>query len=412
MKKVPIIMCLWISVATIARAQNDWQDGYLIQMNGNTIHGFVDKRDSRSNSQKCYFKTSLDSEPEVFLPTDLYGYRFGNGKYYISKTVKDIDPDNPVFLEYIVKAEASLYHYRDSESHFFIEKDSMLYELVNTESDIEQNDAIYRTNNSEYIGVLTYLLRDADIGGAIQHTELNTKSLTKLANKYHNVVCSDEECIIYERKPDKAKLHLSVYGGVSFDRINFGDAVESNYGLSYLAGVKTDLEHIFNWLENLYISTGLEIQYRSNYSLHNMQADQTEYITYNNETYRLSNDDYSFTTESLDVEINTWLLKIPITFNYYLAKGNVKPYLGGGLLSMFTLSQNKDFIYQSFNGLYEQSIPTFHFGYMINAGAQYKINKKQSLFTELSFESTQTTQVNEILRFNHHAFIFKCGYRF
>lgn len=62
---------------------------------------------------------------------------------------------------------------------------------------------------------------------------------------------------------------------------------------------------------------------------------------------------------------------------------------------MITLSQNKDFIYETFYEIYEQSIPTFHLGYVINAGAQYAINNKHSLFTELSFESTKTSHVND-----------------
>lgn len=247
----------------------------------------MDKRDSRSNSQKCYFKTAIDIEPQAFSPNDLIGYRFSNGKYYTSKTVEEIDPDNPVFLEFIIKAEANIFHYKDNESHYFIEKDSMLYELVNTQTETEQNDAVYRTDKNEYLGVLSFLLRDADIGGSIQNTELNTKSLTKLANKYHNVVCSDKECIIYEWNPDKVKLHLSVYGGVSYNKINFGDAIESNYGISYIAGVKTDFEHLFNWLENLYISSGLEIQYRSNYTVQNVQDGNVEYVTYNNKVWML-----------------------------------------------------------------------------------------------------------------------------
>ncbi len=412
MRKTVIVLFLLTCTSLMLTAQNDWKTGFIIQNNGDTIQGYLDNRDSKSNAQKCYFKSNLEETTQEFSPSDLKGYRYIDGKFYISKTVKEIDPTQPVFLEFIIQAEASLYHFRDKESHYFIEKDSMLYPLVNTKSIKKENSVTYEKENNEYIGVLNYLLRDADISSDIQRSELTSKSLTHLANKYHHVVCSEKECIIYERKPNKVEWHVGVFGESAYSNLNFGNRLITDDRFAYAAGIKIDMDHVINWMENLFLSTGFELQQLSTYEF-STPPSSSDYkiIEYDGEKYYLSSSSTVYNgVESMEANINTLFAKIPVSINYYLNKGNFKPYIGAGVLTMFTLSQNDDFRYTFFYDEFGQSIPNFHMGFRLNAGLKIKVNNKSNLFTECTFEKTQTSNINQFYRFHTEGFSLKVGY--
>ena len=96
MKHILIFLILLISIESLA--QSNFNKGYIITTELDTIYGEIDNSDYYSNSQYCDFK-DLKNTVIRFFPDKIFGYRFIDGKYYVSKEING----NKLFLEYLIK---------------------------------------------------------------------------------------------------------------------------------------------------------------------------------------------------------------------------------------------------------------------------------------------------------------------
>ncbi len=106
---VLILDCIFFSVL----GQKNLKPGYVIDLKNDTLYGFIDNRGYIYNSEKCVFYGSLTSEPVIYLPGEIKGYRFPGSSFYISHSVLLGDTVKEVFLEYIVKGIISLYYLKE-----------------------------------------------------------------------------------------------------------------------------------------------------------------------------------------------------------------------------------------------------------------------------------------------------------
>ena len=83
-------------------AQHDFQKGFIITLKQDTLHGFIDNKNARNISKTCVFKSAEDAKPQKYAPEELRGFRFSNGKYFVSRKTEDADQINHLFLEYLV----------------------------------------------------------------------------------------------------------------------------------------------------------------------------------------------------------------------------------------------------------------------------------------------------------------------
>ena len=70
------------------RSYYDFKNGYIITANQDTIYGYVNNNSYYDNSQFCEFKTSKNDSVIKYTPKELFGYRFIDGKFYISKKLR------------------------------------------------------------------------------------------------------------------------------------------------------------------------------------------------------------------------------------------------------------------------------------------------------------------------------------
>jgi len=196
-----LFFVLFLVVAVMnCYSQNDWKSGYIIKNSGDTVFGLIDNRDSKINSLHCYFRKDGLSETTIFGPTDITGYRFNDGKFFISKEIQGEDSTRKMFLEFLIEGKVDVFHYQDDNSHYFIEKDGKLYELKNTSEIREINGTNYNIDKKEYLATMNFLMQDANIQPIIYGSKLDSKSLINVAKIYHERVCAEEKCIVYEKK--------------------------------------------------------------------------------------------------------------------------------------------------------------------------------------------------------------------
>lgn len=219
--QIHMISSKWLLAAFIlfsfsSYGQNDFREGYIISWDQDTTYGFIDYRGNRMNSERCFFKNTLDDTRSEYGPNDIKAYRFLDSRYYVSKKVETIDGSRIIFIEFLIDGIVDVYYYYDqSGEHYLIDSDGTLRPLKNEEKEVYQYYNTYKKESKEYVGMLKYAFNQSPvIMQKAELAQLNHNSLIKLANQYHTEVCADDACIIYEKKLPKFKLNFGPLVGL------------------------------------------------------------------------------------------------------------------------------------------------------------------------------------------------------
>lgn len=242
-----ILLIVFLFPIGLLYAQTDFRPGYVITNSNDTLYGEIDYRGDLLMGQVCKFRTNTHEIIE-YTPYDIAAYRFPNNKYFVSKEVAG----KKVFLEFLIKGQANIYYMRDETGdYYFIDKDNVpLIEIPYWEGirEIEGRRYFYATET--HLGILYQYMQDApDIHMQIkQMKKPEHKTLIKLAENYHNAVCTDgSSCIVFEKKQPFTKVAMDVVGGKMYYK---------NEGSSFIGGILLNF-----WMprvnENIYFRTGL-----------------------------------------------------------------------------------------------------------------------------------------------------------
>lgn len=200
-----LIFFVFLLSAGLLNAQTDFRPGYIVENSGDTIFGYIDYRGDLLMSSICRFKDT-DNTIKVFSPYEIMAYRFIDSKLFVSRKVNDKN----VFLEYLIKGKINIYFMRDaSGGHYYIDKENVeLTEIPYEERIIYLYEVPFNHKSSKHIGVLSYLMQDApEFKSRIESiTKPDHQNLIKLAEDYHNTVCKDEECVIYQKSVPLIKI--------------------------------------------------------------------------------------------------------------------------------------------------------------------------------------------------------------
>ena len=424
--KLSLISVLLFFCFLNGHAQRDFRPGFVINNRHDTIHGYLLYKAS-STSETCVFKKELAEKPVIYSPSDILAFRFSDGKYYVSREVTVETGKKLLFLEFLLKGKASIYYMRDGTDHYFIEKDGRIIELTEKEKIITTDWGQNYVKPDMYPGKLKSVLSDCpEIFPEIDRSNLNHSSLIRLARDYHARVCSTEECIVFQRRNVPVHVRVGLYGGFTMNRIQFGgrlttvqysggvakygNQLVSGFSPGATAGCRVEVENIFSSFEHASLLVDVALQQFSSYHL--TETGEYDMVTYNGHVYSLSRvSDYSHQT-SLDVNVKTLALKIPLQFGCTFLKGGVRPYVTAGVMNMFILSQNKDLIVHRFADKFGKSIPTYHVGFTGSAGAKFMIRDNHYFFVDMGYEYTITTNVWADWRFINNQFGLKAGFAF
>lgn len=246
-----IILLLAIFFSTgIINAQTDFRLGYIIKSTGDTINGEIDYRGDLLMSSVCKFK-DIDNTIIEYSSNDITAFRFTDSKYYVSREVNN----RRVFLEYLIKGKINIYYMRDDVGdHYYIDKEDVVLKEIPFEEGIKLVDdrqVFYET--TKHIGILNYYMQDAP--GFQSNIETikkpEHKNLIKLAEDYHNAVCDDEQCIIYEKKVPPIKISIMPFVGLAKYK-EYDQFIMELGGYLYLWAPRTS--------EKLFFKTGLIYQ--------------------------------------------------------------------------------------------------------------------------------------------------------
>jgi len=304
MKPVRLLfLCFTLFCATQAAAQSDFRPGYIIRTMGDTLWGQIDYRGDVLMSTRCRFIPQGSQTKVDYTPTQILGYRFINGKYFISKKVED----SSYFLEYLVQGRVSFYYLRVSnEDRYYIENDSLGIMHLPYSEEIRTDDGTsYLFRSTSHIGLLQFYMQNApELSARIGRLRsFDGASLIALDKEYHKVICEGDKCIVYQKS--KPKLRVIIEPMAGYTKFNLNENPKAKYLSSFSGGVLVNIGGT-QINEKIYLRTGFRYI--------PLAGSKEQQVLVNEEDYLMENQ-----------------LIVPIQVVYISPSGMVRPKVAYGL---------------------------------------------------------------------------------
>lgn len=366
-------------------SQRNFQSGYYITIEQDTVLGEIDNRGDLKNGNICAFRKNENAEIKEFKPTEITAYRFLEGKFYTSIVLPVDGEFVMVFAEYLVNGISDLLYHRSLNSdHYYIETNKGEWlELSNDDIVFKKEGVTYSKESNQYIGLMKANFMDcSEIQEQIGGAKFTHKSLIKLTSQYHDYVCTDgEECIIYEKAPPIVTLSLAPILGFSLN----GIAIPSH----------PDYEnHSFDKSNDL--SFGLQLQAtlpRLNDKLSLLlKTEYSESYFFSNLTTSLN----AYATEYSDVHVHRKFLSNMLGIQYVFLKGKIRPSFAFGPELNYSFDLDIREIAENVTATEVRTYETqgrlphyVAYGAFAQAGLEFKINSRQRLFLQLRYSFTK-----------------------
>ncbi|WP_075590660.1 hypothetical protein [Labilibacter marinus] len=370
MKKL-LLLNLATLFINLSYSQSKTQVGFIIQLNGDTIHGEIENRSNIKNAEQCKFYSKNGSF--TYNANEIKEYNISNQKYYISKSVKlpTETQKETYFLEFLVKGTANLYYLkRMHDEYFFIEKDSTFTILNNNESIVNEDDgSTYAKESKQYIGAMIYAFQDApQLRNKIKNSEFYYKPLIKIVKEYNTSVCGiDDNCIEY-KKDVEDKVYLEVLAGYNSQKLTLNSSSQSINSNNLTFGANfafTPLKSHYVWN---FIS-GIE------FSNFNSSQNITDYTAIPN--------------DFVSVEASFFRINIPIKVRYTLPLNRFRSFISAGINNSFIASNKSTMIiqrtqYTKYNK--DTKLSTYQLFYSLEAGLKIPNQKNNYWITRLNYD--------------------------
>ena len=364
-------------ITELALSQTNFQPAFIITENGDTVSGFIDYRGETKNSAICKFSKSKNGSPAEYLPASIRGYKFYSGKFYVSKQFQIEGANTWVFAELLFEGIYSIYFYRKNRNiYYFIEdKDRKIWELKNQEIRYRMGGKEYSKMSKEFISTLKVLFADySEIQTEIQEADRSHKSLISLTKSYHEYVCPDEECIVYEENLPKALYRISPILGVNISMINLSQYIYKDF----------KFENSPSPLIGILFNTSIP-RFNQKLSLEIGAAFCQNYFA-----STFSQGDYW--KQHYDLYLKTYSLLNNLSFQYTFPTGKLRPFisLGGSLLlhlkqeTQLINENESDFEVRSYENDY-QVLPQSLLGFMVDLGITGDIWIEKEWFVKLFY---------------------------
>lgn len=374
-----IIKCLvsiliFLLFHTVVNAQLDFKPGYVLLKEQDTLFGYIAAQTDNLNCRQCLFsKTEEGKSYKTYTPTEILGYRFTNGRYFVSKTIELEGKNTAVFVEFLVNGISKLYYFKEGDvnSYFVAKNDSVLEKLIYEEVYFVNEFGDEKVRYDErYKGVLKYLYRDCpDIYPRIDNAHFDHNSLIKISKEYHEKVCPDEECIVYT-KSTKRKVFFGTKLGLGYSLL----------GIETSSDFATDLS--VNFGAHLRIVPA-KVFYRWNFYL------GVEYssVSYSGEfTHTLLEDIYGTgVPDQWSVELKYQMLKIPLKAQYTFPLKKIQPSFYFGYDNILVLKADYN-DYGTTNYLGKEGFTKYLSGFIFGIGLGHEMKNNSRIFVDLEYE--------------------------
>jgi hypothetical protein len=201
-----VLLLLLLFIANNSNAQLNYVPGTILTRDGQSYSGFIELTTDLQLTISCNFNLEGNSEIITLYPSDLLSFSFTNGRNFLSRKAPIGYDTLNLFVEQIVGGKASLLV---ALNHYFLEKDSVLYELIS-----ERVDGVEK---GTYGKILKQVLSDCPKISRLSLPPSSIKNNPK--DIYSNVINLYNSCLGVNSKSIKAIFYP--YLGASISNYNF-----------------------------------------------------------------------------------------------------------------------------------------------------------------------------------------------
>lgn len=350
-------------------SQTNYQPGFYITLDNDTIHGLINDRSGVGNYIHCIFKPYKSSKSQKLSPEEIQSYQFQDGRYFLSKNIYVDSVKRQVFVEFLVDGISDLFLYRDKEHYFYVienangETIELQKEEVTDWSDPTQHDPYF------HIRKLKVAFADCmEIQPQVEQADFSNKSLIKLTRDYHNYVCDEYECIVYEKRIGPPQIYIAPVIGISKSSLSFDKEFYSN----------------FTYEDNQNFNYGIQVDFVLAFINDRMSVQAL--LLYGKNDYKGTYNNY------YELDVMNHRLQGELLFKYTFPFGMLRPSLGFGMhndfirnASFFAVVDNNpgnppnetyiDTIFMRYN----------LFGGVLQAGMNFRIFGNREFFTNFRY---------------------------
>lgn len=307
---------LLLLIVTSAVAQEDFQAGYIISLERDTVTGLLRKAPSKTPARVCEFKTADSSQPQRYGPGMISGFGYlGEDRYFESFDLPSDDSKEPVFAELLFRGRAHLYWF---DEFFYLQKDSAR-EIIDKVSTRESNSGQgrYVYTHKIFIGTLNRYFYDCLppklLKGDVVYSE---KDFVDVFRKYSE--CSGVPFYEYKQSARRKRITYQLLAGLNHSSIRFPER---------------DLD-IFSADNSFFVGGGIEAPL----SMIGDGIFLTGELMYHRSIYSGKREGFTPTGAVMkDYTVDLSVVKLPIGIKLNFSKKAFTPYLRGGLTPFLPL---------------------------------------------------------------------------
>lgn len=203
-----LIVFLILTCSTIAYSQRDFREGYIVNLENDTIKGFLIHKRSTKLTNQCEFKTCNQDRTVIYKADSLLGFGYNGGRVFESKIVDASQV--PVFVQKMVSGKASLY---SQNRMFFLETDSL---IPLREEKVKWKIGKTFVMIPEYSLTLQKEFESCSNDIFASKAQYKNEDLVRSVSEYNKCIGSDYN-VFNTARPD-SKLKLSIIGGYSLNK--------------------------------------------------------------------------------------------------------------------------------------------------------------------------------------------------
>lgn len=318
MKNLVILFALTL-ISRSAFSQADFRPGYVINLNKDTVQGFIFYSEGNQKFTRCYFKTTLQ-QPEVkYTPADIMGYRLEGDSYFSVRSVKmNLETKEQFFAEILVQGRATLFKILD---RFYLEDSQQnIFPLEQTSREVVQDNKRFLRTDRKYLGILSWKFSDCEkMKRQINDIKLHEQELTVAFEKYNS--CFSQQTTSFKDQKPWTRHAVGIASGVMFTTLNidglasFIDSEQFKHDTGMLIGLRYTLSSP-RISEKVSMNLGLTFQKV------NHKSDMRT----------------SGTRDVVSMQYNALRIPVSVVYNFSGLNRRLTPFLEGGIAFLFYLN--------------------------------------------------------------------------
>ncbi|WP_418496315.1 hypothetical protein [Coprobacter sp.] len=238
MKKLISVLLIFIPEILFA-ANKEWKPGYVVTTQNDTIEGYIAYRKSMEDQEKCLFKKDMRSPEFNYTPNELISYRYDDGLCFQSKNIKTAHLNGKYFVECLLEGIINLYCAQvdyskemDDRKSFGPIVSAFLAEIPEEDSWVEIicptdifNDQLESKRNDKKLTIL-FINQIEKLKNDIPKSSYNRDKMIALFKKYHDLVCTDKDCVIYKEPHKRPSQFLTCFTSFGFQKRRATDILD------------------------------------------------------------------------------------------------------------------------------------------------------------------------------------------